>query len=91
MLEDGIIIPANTVRWNNDVLMLGQRRRRWANIKTLLFQRVVFAGMVLDCARLYIYVSLYLHLLSLNEQKRAVPGHLGGDHGSYGLPFGHLA
>ena len=23
--------------------MLGQRRRRWANIKTLLFQRVVFA------------------------------------------------
>ena len=25
--------------------MLGQRRRRWANIKTSLFQRVVFAGM----------------------------------------------
>ena len=24
--------------------MLGQRRRRWANIKTSLFQRVVFAG-----------------------------------------------
>ena len=23
-------------------LMLGQRRRRWANIKTSLFQRVVF-------------------------------------------------
>ena len=27
--------------------MLGQRRRRWANIKTSLFQRVVFAGRVL--------------------------------------------
>ena len=28
--------------------MLGQRRRRWANIKTSLFQRVVFAGKVGD-------------------------------------------
>ena len=28
----------------DDVLMLGQRRRRWANIKTSLFQRVVFTG-----------------------------------------------
>ena len=36
--------PANTTRWNNDVLMLGQRRRRWASVKTSLFQRVVFAG-----------------------------------------------
>ena len=35
--------PANTTRRNNDVLMLSQRRRRWANVKTLLFQRV-FAG-----------------------------------------------
>ena len=34
----------NTTRWNNDVLMLGQRRRRWGNINTSLFQRVVFAG-----------------------------------------------
>ena len=31
--------PANTTSWNNDVLMLGQRRRRWANIKTALFKR----------------------------------------------------
>ena len=36
--------PANTTRWNNTVLMLGQRLRRWPNIKTALFQRVVFAG-----------------------------------------------
>ena len=34
--------PANTTRWNNDVLMLPQRLRRWPNIKTSLFQRVVF-------------------------------------------------
>ena len=26
--------------------MLDQRRRRWANIKTSLFQRVVFAGIL---------------------------------------------
>ena len=29
-------------RCNNDVLMLTQRLRRWPNIKTSLFQRVVF-------------------------------------------------
>ena len=28
--------------------MLGQRRRRWPNIKTSLFQRVVFAGMAIQ-------------------------------------------
>ena len=38
-------IPANTACWNNDVLMLAQRLRRWPNIKTSLVQRVVFAGM----------------------------------------------
>ena len=37
-------IPANTTRWNNDLLMLTQRLRRWSNIRTSLFQRVVFAG-----------------------------------------------
>ena len=37
-------IPANTARWNNDVLMLAQRLRRRPNIKTSLFHRVVFAG-----------------------------------------------
>ena len=36
--------PANTIHWNNVVLMLGQRRRRWANVKTTLFQCIVFAG-----------------------------------------------
>ena len=38
--------PANTTRWSNDVLMLDQRRRCWADIKTSLFQRVVFAGKI---------------------------------------------
>ena len=36
--------PANTTRWTNADLMLGQRRRRWTNIKTALVQRLVFAG-----------------------------------------------
>ena len=36
--------PANTTLWNNDVLMLPQRLRRWPNIKTSLFQRVVFGS-----------------------------------------------
>ena len=36
--------PANTRRWTNVGLMLGQRRRRWANIKPTLVQRLVLAG-----------------------------------------------
>ena len=51
----GPAFPANTTRWNNDVLMLGQRRRRWPNIKTALFQRCVFAGFTgrrLQCERI---------------------------------------
>ena len=39
-------LPANTRRWNNDGLMLGQRRRRWPNIKSSLVQRLVFAWLV---------------------------------------------
>ena len=36
--------PADTRRWNNVGWMLGQRRRRWANIQPTLFQRLVPAG-----------------------------------------------
>ena len=36
--------PANTRRWTIVGLMLGQRRRRWPNIKTTLAQRLEFAG-----------------------------------------------
>ena len=39
-------IPANTTHWNNNVLMLAQRLRRWPNIKTSLFQRFVLAGYI---------------------------------------------
>ena len=35
--------PANERHWNNVGLMLGQRLRRWPNIKPTLFQCVVFA------------------------------------------------
>ena len=36
--------PANTTPWINAVLMLVQRRRRWANNKPALVQGVVLAG-----------------------------------------------
>ena len=34
----------NTMHWSYVVSMLGQRQRRWANVKTTLFQCIVFAG-----------------------------------------------
>ena len=37
-------IPANTRRGPNAGLMLGQRRRRWANINPALGPRLVLAG-----------------------------------------------
>ena len=36
--------PANTISWPNAVLVLGQRRRRWANTRTALGLRLVLAG-----------------------------------------------
>ena len=36
-------IPANTRRWPNVGLTLGQRRRRWADVSPTLGQRLVFA------------------------------------------------
>ena len=36
--------PAYMARWNDDALMLGQRHRRWDNIKTASFQRAVLLG-----------------------------------------------
>ena len=47
--------PANTGRSINVVLMLGQRRRRWANIKTTLVKRPVFAGCMLVCVLCALY------------------------------------
>ena len=38
------IVPANAKRCPNAVLMLGQRLRRWPNIKTTLGQRIMFDG-----------------------------------------------
>ena len=37
-------VPANTRRWTNAGLLLGQRLRRWPNINPTLVQRLVFAG-----------------------------------------------
>ena len=36
--------PANRRRWHNAGLLLGQRRRRWANGEPALDQRLMFAG-----------------------------------------------
>ena len=36
--------PTNTRRWPKVGLLLGQRRRRWANIPPTLGQRLMFAG-----------------------------------------------
>ena len=38
----------NTRRWTNADLVLGQRRRRWSNIKLALVQCLVFAGVPSD-------------------------------------------
>ena len=38
------IFPADMRGWINAALMLGHRRRRWANIKTTLDQRLVSSG-----------------------------------------------
>ena len=47
------ICPADTRRWTNTVLMLGQHQRRWADIITTLVQRLVPARytdtMVVQC------------------------------------------
>ena len=40
-----VAFPANTRRWANVELTLGQRRRRWANDSPTLAQRIVFAGL----------------------------------------------
>ena len=37
-------LPANTGRWHNVGVMLGQRRRRWPHIEPTFCQRVVFAA-----------------------------------------------
>ena len=49
--------PANTTRWNNDGLMLDHRLRRWPNLKTFLFQRVVIAGIGPICVG-HVYITM---------------------------------
>ena len=43
VLFQEVIEPRTNFDWT---LMLVQRRRRWANIKTILFERFFFAGYV---------------------------------------------
>ena len=52
-VECQTLLPAsNMTRWNDDVLMLAQRLRRWANIKTSSFPRVLLAGMLLSAVQI---------------------------------------
>ena len=43
-----IYLSSKRTHWNNVGLMLGQRCRRWANVKPTLFQCVLFAGYLPD-------------------------------------------
>ena len=43
-----LLAPIKPTHWPNVVLLLGRRRRRRANIKTILGQRLVFAGQWLE-------------------------------------------
>ena len=54
--------PANTRRWINGVLTLGQRRRRWPNVKTPLIQRPVFAER--ECIDLLVQISDTANILN---------------------------
>ena len=47
-------------RWTNVVLLFGQRRRRWANSKPTLGQRLMFLGGQLDTNtdKLFCYFSI---------------------------------
>ena len=60
--------PTNTRHWPNVILILSQCSRQWANIKTTLDQRLVFAW---SCKSSKVYISLILswklHHLNMND------------------------
>ena len=69
--QSGGCTPANTGHSPNVVSMLGQRRRRWANIETTLGEFSMFAGLVV-CGVLIVIMSIvimstniFAHSLSL--------------------------
>ena len=55
MIWKQVIYPGNTGRWVDAGLLLGQRRRWWANIKPALSQCFVFAGSDSICIILFPY------------------------------------
>ena len=66
------LYPTNTRRWPNGGLMLGQRRRRWANISPTLGQRFVFAGIIAPCKQIKIQWPIPLRTyIRLSFQIRA--------------------
>ena len=59
-----------TTRWNYDVLMLAQRLQRWPNIKTSLFQRVMFA---VRCNHMYVLFEIIITALVSSFQFIWIP------------------
>ena len=57
------MIPANTRRWVDAGLMLGQRRRRWANLKSALAQRHVFFCTKRRPRDIYIDIFFFFHTI----------------------------
>ena len=50
---------SDTIHWTNIGLMLGQRRRRWLNIKPVFGQCILFAG-ILSPARLTAFPTKHI-------------------------------
>ena len=80
-----LMIPANATHWNNVVLMLGQRRRRWAGIKTTFIQCVQFSGMMREFTVMWrVFVQFGLtgshsgrrNLSAALQSQKAVSAHL---------------
>ena len=71
-------IPANTRILPNVVLMLVQRRRRWANIITILVERLLFSDILLvssyflqeNCSWLIIIIMSNSSLITDPQDKR---------------------
>ena len=69
-----VVIPANMRRWPNVDLLLGHRRRRWANSKPALGQRLVFVGMAPYALIAAVSLAIRIHLkLTLLEVITKLP------------------
>ena len=61
--------PSKMRRWTNVGFMLGQRRRRWANIKPTLIQRLMFAGNF--TANCIIFISSHVTMMCQEKSSKS--------------------